>query len=164
MKKIFVTLEFALVTTAAFCAHPLIAQTNQAPKPAKPDLPAPSGPQTDGDFRKVILDSDRQVNGAWEDTVKDPMELAVASDGRVFYAERAGVIKMWKPDTGTTVVIAKIPVFDGLEDGMLGLTLDPKFPKNGWIYLNHSLPQTTQDSNGKKAGIIRVSRFTLTGE
>jgi cytochrome c len=92
------------------------------------------------------------------------MELAVAPDGRVFYAERAGVIKMWRPDTKTTVAIAKIPVFDGLEDGMLGLALDPKFPRNGWIYLNHSLPETTTDSNGKKAGIIRVSRYTLKGD
>ena len=164
MTRIPVTLGLALVTGAALHAHPLIAQTTETPKPAKPDLPTPSGPQTDGDFRKVILDSDREVNGAWEDSVKDPMELAVASDGRVFYAERAGVIKMWKPDTKATVVIAKIPVFDGLEDGMLGLTLDPKFLKNGWIYLNHSLPQTTQDSNGKKAGIIRVSRYTLKGD
>jgi cytochrome c len=141
----------------------MFAQETQkpAPPPKKPEAPIPSGPQTDGAFRKVILDADREVNGEWQDTVKDPMELAVASDGRVFWAERAGVIKMWKPDTQTTVVIARIPVFDGLEDGMLGLALDPNFEKNGWVYLNHSLPETTQDANGQKAGIIRVSRYTL---
>lgn len=126
--------------------------------------PAPSGPQTDGPFRKVILDSDQQINGKWVDTLKNPMELAVAADGRVFYAERAGVIKLWKPDTKTTVEIARIPVFSGLEDGMLGITLDPNFMTSGWIYLNHSLPETTTDSAGKKAGIIRVSRYTLTGD
>jgi hypothetical protein len=48
--------------------------------------PLPSGPQTDGPFRKVILDSDQQINGKWADTLKDPTELVVASDGRVFYA------------------------------------------------------------------------------
>src|SRR5262245_60276614 len=72
----------------------------------------PSGPQTDGDFRKIILDSDREVDGKLTDTLKDPMELAIAQDGRVFYAERAGKIKMWKPDTKETVVIANIAVFD----------------------------------------------------
>lgn len=125
---------------------------------------APSGPQTDGPFRKVILDADHEVNGKLADTLKNPMELAVAADGRVFYAERAGVIKMWKPETKSTVVIAEIPVFAGLEDGMLGLTLDPGFMTNGWIYLNHSLPETATDSNGKKSGVIRVSRYTLQGE
>ena len=123
--------------------------------------PTPSGAQVDGNFRKVILDSDREIDGKWQDTVKDPMELAVAADGRVFYAQRDGTVKMWKPDTQSTVVIAKIKVFDGLEEGMLGLTLDPNFTKNHWVYLNHSLPETKRDSNGKKAGVIRVSRYTL---
>lgn len=126
--------------------------------------PSPSGPQSDGPFRKVILDADQEVNGKLEDTLKNPMELAVAPDGRVFYAERAGVIKLWKPDTKSTVVIANIPVFTGLEDGMLGITLDPNFTTNGWVYLNHSLPETTTDASGKKAGIIRVSRYTLKGD
>jgi cytochrome c len=126
---------------------------------ADPPSGPPSGPQIDGRFRKVILDSDQQINGKWEDTLKDPMELAVAADGRVFYAQRDGTVKMWKPDSKTSVIVGQIPVFAGLEDGMLGLTLDPEFSKNGWIYLNHSLPETTQDANGKKAGVIRVSRF-----
>jgi cytochrome c len=104
------------------------------------------------------------VDGKWQDTVKDPMELAVAPDGRLFWAERAGVVKMWKPDTKSTVEIARIKVFDGLEDGLLGITLDPNFAKNGWVFLNHSLPETTKDEKGRKTGIIRVSRFTLTGD
>ena len=79
--------------------------------------PLPSGPQTDGPFRKTVLDSDQQTDGKWEDTVKDPMELAVAPDGRVFYAQRDGTIKMWKPEAKTTIVIGRIPVFSGLEEG-----------------------------------------------
>ncbi|MDB6055286.1 MAG: cytochrome c class [Verrucomicrobiales bacterium] len=126
---------------------------------------APSGPQTDGSFRKVVLDSDEQVDGKWKDTLVDPMELAVDRDGRVFYAQRNGVVKMWKPDTKKSVVVAEIPVFttggSNLEDGMLGITLDPNFVQNGWVYLNHSVPETTKDQNGAKKGIIRVSRYTL---
>ena len=126
--------------------------------------PMPSGTQSDGNFRKVILDADQQINGQWQDSLKDPMELAVAKDGRVFYAQRNGVIKLWSPDTKKAVEIATIPCFEGLEEGMLGITLDPNFEKNGWIFLNHSLPETGQDANGKKAGIIRVSRYTLKGQ
>src|ERR1044071_2182285 len=115
------------------CCVVLVTLLAAAKLAAASETPVPSGEQVDGNFRKVILDADREVDGKWQDTVKDPMELAIAADGRVFYAERAGVIKMWKPDTKTTVVIARIKVFDGLEDGMLGITLDPNFPKNGWI-------------------------------
>jgi cytochrome c len=155
----FFCAALSLSTAIAF------AQTAQAPKaePKKEQTPTPSGEQVDGPFRKVILDADQEVDGKWQDTVKDPMEIAVAADGRVFIAERAGVIKMWKPDTKKSVTIAKIKVFDGLEDGMLGITLDPNFTKNGWVYLNHSLPETTKGPNGK-AGVIRVSRYTLVGE
>jgi cytochrome c len=144
-----------------------LGQTAQAPKkgaePKKEEMAAPSGPQTDGAFRKVILDSDELVGGKWQDTVKDPMELAVANDGRVFYAQRDGTVRMWKPDTKNVLTVAKLKVFDGLEDGMLGIALDPNFTKNGWVYLNRSLPETTRDSKGEKAGTIRVSRFTLVG-
>src|SRR5262245_31616896 len=102
----------------------LAAETSQTPKEekAKPATPTPGGPQEDGPFRKVVLEADRQnSDGDWEDSVRDPMEIAVAWDGRVFYAQRYGVIKMWKPDTKSSVTIATIKVFDGLEDGMLGI-------------------------------------------
>ena len=49
------------------------------PKPS----PKPSGPQVDGGFHKVILDTDRDQDGDGqpEDTVVNPMEIAVAPDG-----------------------------------------------------------------------------------
>ena len=112
-----------------------ILWVNLAPAADKP--PLPSGPQTDRPYRKVILDSDQQINGKWLDTLKDPMELAVAPGGRVFYAQRDGTIKVWKPETKTTSVIAKTPVFEGLEEGMLGITLDPQV-----VRLEYTGPQT----------------------
>ena len=120
--------------------------------------PVPSGHQVDGAFHKVILDADkaREAGGPIEDTVIDPMELSVAKDGRVFWAERAGVVKMWSPESKKTTTIASLPVFSGLEDGLLGMTLDPKFLENHWVYLNRSLPDTQSGTDGKKSGIIRV--------
>src|SRR4051812_4086473 len=94
-----------------------ISGSAQNSKPAE-TTPIPSGPQTDGNFRKVILDTDREVSGKLEDTLEDPMELAVAPDGRVFYAELRGTVKMYKPDTKQTVVLAKLPIYEERKRGM----------------------------------------------
>ena len=154
-----------LMRKATFLNTILILAVTQMAFLQAQDTPGAKPPQveTDGNFRKIVIDADHEVDNKLADTLKDPMELAVAPDGRVFTAERAGVVKMWKPDTQKTVVIASIKVFDGLEEGMIGITLDPNFARNQWIYLNHSLPETTHDGQGK-SGIIRVSRYTLKGE
>ena len=132
---------------------------------AQNDSPAlAAGTQTDGPFRKVIIDADQNR----VDTLKDPMELAVATDGRVFYAERDGAVKMWRPTTKKTVVVGKLKVEDyvaaGLEDGLLGITLDPHFTENGFLYLYYSPPEMKRDAQGKKAGENVLSRFTLNGD
>ena len=138
---------------SALC-HLLCVQVVLAQKPM------PTGLQTDGNFRKVVLEQNatEDPNG-----LIYPMELAVAPDGRVFYIERDGRVKVIKPD-GRVLLSAKFDVFTGLEDGLLGLTLDPNFASNNWIYLNRSLPDTFTDENGQKAGKIRSARFTVVGD
>src|ERR1043165_5284532 len=54
----------------------------------------------DARFQKVML----ATNTA------DPMELAVAPDGRVLFVERVGTLKIWKPDTKSVVVAGTLPV------------------------------------------------------
>ena len=148
-----------LLTAAAFAVATYFAHAEGQEKG-----PGPTGPQTDGKFQKIILDWDKNVNGKLEDTLKDPMELTVAPDGRVFYAERDGVVKMWTPSDRKTVVIGKLKPFTGLEDGLLGITLDPNFLANGWVYLYYALSETGTDAKGQKAGTNRLSRFTLVGD
>jgi cytochrome c len=147
----------------AFCIALSLRAADKQSAPAEKVYALPSGPQVDGSFRKVILDADKDIDGDGkvDDSIKDPMELSVAKDGRVFFIERAGLIKMWDPQTKSTSLAGKMEVFTGLEDGLLGMTLDPNFTRNNWIYLYYSIPETTHDSNGKKAGENRLSRFTL---
>ena len=128
--------------------------------------PQPSGPQTDGAFHKVILVSDRDTDGnnEAEDNLRDPMELSVAGDGRVFYAQRNGEVYFWGPKTNKTFRVGIIPVFTGLEDGLLGMTLDPNFDVNNHLYLFYSTPKTVVEFVGGKArkkGFNLVSRFTI---
>lgn len=151
---LLLTLALALTATST----PLSAADKPQPKP--------SDPQSDGPFHKVILDTDRDLDGdgTLDDVLIDPMEIATAPDGRVFLIERAGVVKIWKPTTRSTVTAARIEVFKELEDGLLGIALDPGFHTNNWIYLCHSDPVTRTNATLGKSGDNLVSRFTLVGD
>ncbi|MGN9783115.1 ThuA domain-containing protein [Nonomuraea sp. ZG12] len=97
-----------------------------------------------GSYEKITLD----------DNTADPMELDVAADGRVFYIQRRGEVKIHKPDTHTTVTAATLDVYTGGEDGLVGMELDPDFADNGHIYLYWSPADSDDDVN-------RLSRFTV---
>ncbi|RKR86272.1 glucose/arabinose dehydrogenase [Micromonospora pisi] len=107
---------------------------------------ADCGASQTSSFEKVTLDS----------STNNPMELDIAPDGRVFYLERDGRLRIIKPDTQTTVTAATLNVFTGNEDGLLGLTLDPNFATNRWVYLYYS-------PNGGAARNL-LSRFTMNGD
>ena len=126
----------------------------------------PTAPAEPSGFRKVVLEADRDLDGDGkpEDVIVDPMEIAVAPDGRVFFVERAGRVRVVDPKTQTTTTLASLIVSSEMEDGLLGITLDPRFESNAWIYLFYSEPETHLDPTGHKIGTNRVSRFTLTGD
>lgn len=85
----------------------------------------------------------------------EPIQLSVAQDGRVFFGERHGAVKVWKPETQATLTLGRLSVFSGSEDGLLGLVLDPGFLTNHWLYVFHSTPGVLEN---------RVSRFTVNGD
>lgn len=97
-------------------------------------------------FVKVILD----------EYLDEPMELAVTDDGRVFFVERNGNVRLYDPEVGKTKTIYSFDVFSGHENGLLGFTLDPNFSQNGWAYFFYS-------PTGVGA-IQRISRFEISGD
>ena len=59
-------------------------------------------------------------------------------------------------------MVGKIEVFNGLEDGLLGITLDPNFNENNHLYLFRSPPNRSGACESQAAqGFNLVSRFTL---
>ena len=96
-------------------------------------------------FRKVSLTTN----------LFEPIQLSISKRGEVYFAERHGAVKVWKPETEQTITIGQLNVFTGPEDGLLGLALDPGFETNHWLYAFHAT-----------VGILenRVSRFTVTNE
>ncbi|MGW6360413.1 ThuA domain-containing protein [Streptomyces sp. NPDC055092] len=91
---------------------------------------------------------------ALDDNTADPMELDVAKDGKVFYIQRSGEVKVYDPATHATATAGKLDVYTGGEDGLVGMELDPAFKDNHWIYLYYAPKDAKDDVN-------RLSRFTV---
>ena len=83
-----------------------------------------------------------------------PMELELAPDGRIFFNEINGKLRIWKPD-GRVMEAGSIPVFTAQENGFLGFALDPKFKENGHIFLYYSPTNHVGQ---------RLSRFVMKGD
>jgi glucose/arabinose dehydrogenase len=66
-----------------------------------------------------------------------PTNLRFASDGRVFVAEKSGLIKVFSSLAATTPTVVadlRTKVDDYWDRGLLGLALDPNFPSSPYIY------------------------------
>ena len=81
-------------------------------------------------FTKIILDAD----------VNEPMELSVLPGGRVLFIEREGNFKVYDPETRKTKLLHTFDISTegNYEDGMLGLTIDPNYQDNNWVYIYYS--------------------------
>src|SRR5256885_2575729 len=105
--------------------------------------PAEAAVPPDSKFQKVALDTN----------TTNPMALDVAPDGRVFYVDRLGDLRIIQP-AGGTVLAGHLNVFTANESGLLNLALDPAFATNHVIFLYYSPSSTSVD---------RLSRFTVNG-
>ncbi len=106
-------------------------------------------------LRKTVLVTD----------CENPMQVEVLNDGRLLYCERAGKVKLWNPNTQSSAVVwqrevearpnsSTPPTGGAWEAGLLGITVDPNFERNSWVYLYYS-PKSGRE--------FRVSRLTLGG-
>jgi PKD repeat protein/glucose/arabinose dehydrogenase len=89
----------------------------------------------------VILPSGFQQSTAISGLV-DPMDLEIAADGRVFVAEKSGIVKTFQSvsdTTPTTVADLRTQVHNFSSRGLLGLAVDPNFPAKPYIYLYYTL-------------------------
>jgi len=87
-------------------------------------------------FTRIILD----------EKLNEPTELAVTNDGKIFYTERKGKLKLYDPKKKTIKVIAQLDVYNKFEYGLMGLNLDPNFDQNKQVYLFYSPPSGQPDT------------------
>ncbi len=88
-------------------------------------------------------DFDATIDHNFEVSILDnhpssPMALAVLPNLDVLYIERAGTLKRYSQHNGLTSIAGTIDVFNGLEDGLLGIVADPDFNENNYLYLCYS--------------------------
>ncbi|WP_019987513.1 PQQ-dependent sugar dehydrogenase [Rudanella lutea] len=117
--------------------------TDRVPAPALADtLNRPE----ENRFTKTVLSND----------LNEPMELAVAPDGRVFFVERAGKFYLYDPVQKKTRLLHDFPVkaVDKYLNGLLGMTIDPDFSQNQFLYFFYTIQEGEQT-------LQRISRFRV---
>ncbi|WP_448104505.1 PQQ-dependent sugar dehydrogenase [Pedobacter panaciterrae] len=118
------------------------------------------GSKQNADYTKVntlaVPDSSRYTRIVLAEGLDEPMEMALLPNLNVLFIERKGGVKLYNNETKEVKTIANIGVFSGIEDGLLGVVLDPKFEENHWVYFYYAVP-------GEEA-VSRLSRFQLLGE
>jgi glucose/arabinose dehydrogenase len=108
------------------------------------------------------------------DHLNVPWDMDVASDGRIFFTERPGTIRV--------IVAGKLlaepvftftdPFYSESESGLLGIVLDRNFAANHYFYVYHTYQENNQTRNrvlrmvekGNKAVIDKVLIDHLPGE
>lgn len=88
-----------------------------------------------------------------------PWEMAFAPDGRIFFTERSGQIRIIKDDelVEAPAYTFEEPFISRSEGGLLGLALDPDFSENAYVYAYH-----TYEEDGTIAN--RIVRLLADGD
>lgn len=69
----------------------------------------------------------------------EPMQMQVLPNRNVLIVERKGAVKLYESDKNTTRIIGRFDVFSGIEDGLLGVVLDPDYSTNQWVYFYYAV-------------------------
>lgn len=117
-----------------------------APSPAAPSQASTASPAveaSDFPYRAKVLAEGLQL----------PWELAFAADGRIFFTERPGKLRVIENGKVRETPLLELPSTGLGEGGLLGLALDPKFAENGTAYVY----QTYRNGDAVKNRVLRLS-------
>ncbi|MBL0744338.1 ThuA domain-containing protein [Chryseolinea lacunae] len=107
-------------------------------------------------YSVAMPEENRFVKTILVNDLNTPMELAVAGDGRIFFSElRTANLSMYNTITGEYKIVHRFNVCTKGGTGLIGVTLDPDFAKNHFIYLYYSPPIDREPI------LFNLSRFTM---
>jgi glucose/arabinose dehydrogenase len=95
-------------------------------------------------------------NENWVTTLSSATAFAQAPDGRLFIAQQGGALRVVKNGALLPTPFVSLTVDSSGERGLIGVTLDPAFATNGFVYIYHTVT----------AGGVhnRISRLTASGD
>jgi glucose/arabinose dehydrogenase len=85
-----------------------------------------------------------------------PTAMAFAPDGRLFVCLQGGQLRIIKNGNLLPTPFVSLTVDSSGERGLLGVTFDPSFASNQFVYVYHTVPGTPAHN--------RISRFTANGD
>ena len=93
-----------------------------------------------------------------------PVNMAFAADGRIFIAEKNGVVRLIKNGALVATPVITLSDVNAFGDrGLLSVELDPAFLSNGYMYLAYTFENTPGlNYTGPKTG--RIVRVTVVGD
>ncbi|MEJ1236490.1 PQQ-dependent sugar dehydrogenase [Chryseolinea sp. T2] len=89
-------------------------------------------------------------------TIANPTAMAFAPDGRLFVAQQAGALRVIKNGALQATPFVTVSTTSTGERGLIGVTIDPDFAVNNWIYVYYTVPGSPAHN--------RISRFTANGD
>ncbi|ASV29947.1 ThuA domain-containing protein [Maribacter cobaltidurans] len=103
-------------------------------------------------YAELMPEENRFAKTVFTQNLNEPMELDFLSPNEIIFIERRGDVHIYDLEKGTDSVIHTMDVFSGLEDGLLGLAVDPNYKDNNWVYMYYSIPDEDKQN---------LSRFVL---
>ena len=88
--------------------------------------------------------------------LSNPTAMDFAPDGRLFVCQQAGQLRVIKNDVLLAAPFLTVTPDSTGERGLLGVTFDPDFVNNQWVYIYYTVPGSPAHN--------RVSRFTASGD
>ncbi len=98
--------------------------------------------------------TDFQTNQIIGSGLNEPTGFDIAPDGRIFILERLGDVKIFKNGTLLPTPFVTLPSSNFGDKGLIGITFDPDFENNKWVYFYY----TASDN------LNYLVRFNATGD
>ena len=72
--------------------------------------------------------------------ISSPTAMAFAPDGRLFVCQQGGALRVIKNGTLLSTPFLTVTTDPAGERGLLGVTFDPNFANNQWVYIYYTVP------------------------
>lgn len=100
------------------------------------------------------------VTKEWLKDLQTPWQIVFAPDGRIFFTERSGRVRVVKDGVLSTWLDLTNVVENG-ESGLLGIGLDPNFSRNGYVYIAYTYSTAESKFNNR---LVRCKENPATGK